>query len=216
MAKIFREPINAITHLMGALFAVIGLVILLIATIRINNTPTSIISIVIFGISMILLYSASGIYHMVIGSDKLIGFLQKVDHSMIFVLIAGTYTPFCLLGLEGVWKWTFITVIWCLAIVGVMLSIFYIKMPRFIKTTLYIFMGWIAIIAIYPLYISLSFMGVLWLLIGGISYTIGGVIYALKRPNFSLIFGSHEIFHIFVMMGTSFHYWSILKYIILT
>lgn len=215
MKNKIREPINAITHLVGALLATIGLVVLLVITIKTNSTPKSIIAIIIFGISMILLYSASGIYHMVIGSDKLINHLKKLDHSMIFILIAGSYTPFCLLGLDGGWKWTFITLIWSFAIVGVMLTIFYINMPRFIKTTIYIFMGWLAIIAIYPLYLSLTFLGVLWLIIGGVSYTIGGVIYVLKKPNFSPMFGSHELFHIFVILGSSFHYWAILKYIIL-
>lgn len=215
MKNKIREPINAITHLVGALLATIGLVVLLVITIKTNSTPKSIIAIIIFGISMILLYSASGIYHMVIGSDKLINHLKKLDHSMIFILIAGSYTPFCLLGLDGGWKWTFITLIWSFAIVGVMLTIFYINMPRFIKTTIYIFMGWLAIIAIYPLYLSLTFLGVLWLIIGGVSYTIGGVIYVLKKPNFSPMFGSHELFHIFVMLGSSFHYWAILKYIVL-
>ncbi len=215
MKNKIREPINAFTHLFGALLAVVGLIVLLTITIKTNSTPKSIIAIIIFGISMILLYSASGIYHLVIGSDKLIGVLKKVDHSMIFILIAGSYTPFCLLGLNGGWKWTFITLIWTIAIVGVLLTIFYINMPRFIKTTIYIFMGWLAIIAIYPLYLSLTFLGVLWLLIGGVSYTIGGIIYGLKKPNFSTIFGSHEIFHIFVMLGSSFHYWAILKFIIL-
>ncbi|QVK17466.1 hemolysin III family protein [Mycoplasmatota bacterium] len=211
----FREPINALTHLIGAFLAVIGLIVLLIETIVVKNTSTSIISVIIFGISMILLYTASGIYHMVRGSDSLIYHLKKVDHSMIYVLIAGTYTPFCLLGLEGAWKWTFILLIWSFAIVGVMLSIFYIDMPRFIKTTLYIIMGWLAIFAIYPLYLSISLYGIIWLVLGGIVYTIGGVIYGLKKPNLSIRFGSHELFHICVMLGSCFHYWAILKYIIL-
>ncbi len=211
----FREPINALTHLIGAFLAIIGLIVLLICTIQGNKTPLSIISIIIFGLSMISLYTASGIYHMFNGSENIIYHLKKIDHSMIYVLIAGSYTPFCLLALQGTWKWTFITLIWSLAIVGIMLSVFYINMPRFIKTTLYIFMGWLAIIAIYPLYLSMTFLGILWLILGGVAYTIGGVIYALKKPNFSLRFGSHELFHMFVLLGSSFHYWAILKYIVL-
>lgn len=215
MNAIFREPINALTHLIGALLAIIGLIILLVMTIEVKNTPITILSIIIFGMSMILLYTASGIYHMVKGSDALIYHLKKVDHSMIYILIAGTYTPFCLLGLEGAWKWTFIMLIWTFAIAGVMISIFFIDMHRYIKTALYIIMGWLAIIAIYPLYLSLSFLGIFWLILGGIVYTIGGVVYGLKKPNISIRFGSHELFHICVMLGTSFHYWAILKYIIL-
>jgi len=215
MNKIFREPINTITHLLGSILAVIGLIVLLVYTLNNNSSLSNIVSIIIFGISMILLYLASSIYHMVKGSEKLIKYLKKVDHSMIFILIAGTYTPFCLLGLNGAWRWTFISIIWALAFVGVMLSIFYINMPRFIKTTLYVIMGWISIIAIYPLYLSLSFKGIFFLILGGIVYTIGGVIYALKKPNLSLKFGSHELFHIFVLLGTFFHYWAILKYLII-
>lgn len=215
MKKKLREPVNALTHLIGALLAIIGLVVLLIETIKNNPSLHSIIAIIIFGISMILLYAASGIYHMVVGSERLIHHLKKVDHSMIYILIAGTYTPFCILGLEGAWKWTLISIIWSFAIVGVMLSIFYIDMPRFIKTALYIIMGWLAIFAIYPLYLAISFSGVLWLILGGVVYTIGGIIYGMKKPNFSLRFGSHELFHICVMLGTSFHYWAILRYIIL-
>jgi len=215
MINKFREPVNALTHLIGAILAMVGLIYLLITTIKVNPTLSGIISIIIFGISMILLYSASGIYHMVRGSETLIHYLKKVDHAMIYILIAGTYTPFVLLGLEGAWMWTFISIIWAFAIIGIMLSIFYIDMPRFIKTTLYIIMGWVAIIAIYPLYLSISFYGIFWLFLGGVVYTVGGVIYGLKKPNFSLKFGSHELFHICVMLGTSFHYWAILKYIIL-
>ncbi len=215
MKNVFREPVNALTHLFGALLAIIGLFILLVITIKIKNTPVNILSIIIFGISMILLYLASGIYHMIKGSDKVIYYLQRVDHSMIFILIAGTYTPFCLLGLSGGWKWTFISVIWALAVVGIILTVFYPGMPRFIKTTLYIMMGWIAIIAIYPLYLALSLNGILFLIFGGIAYTLGGVIYGLKKPNLSYYFGHHELFHICVMLGTILHYWSVLKYIIL-
>ncbi len=215
MKSKLREPINALTHLVGAFLASIGLIVLLITTINENHSLTSILSITIFGISMVLLYTASGIYHMVNGSDKLIYHLKKVDHSMIYILIAGTYTPFCLLGLEGTWKWTLTTIIWSFAIVGVMISIFYINMPRFIKTTIYIMMGWLAIVAIYPLYLSISIKGVIWLILGGIVYTIGGIIYGIKKPNLSLKFGSHELFHICVMIGTCFHYWTIFKYIIL-
>lgn len=215
MKKIFREPINTITHLIGAILATCGLVVLLIYTLKNNNTFPSIISSIIFGISMILLYLASSIYHMVKGSERLIYYLKKVDHAMIYVLIAGTYTPFCLLGLDGVWKWTLISIIWSFAIVGVMLSIFYINMPRFIKTTIYIIMGWLALVAIYPLYLSLTFKGIFYLILGGIVYTIGGIIYLFKKPNLSIVFGFHELFHIFVLLGSALHFWAILKYLIL-
>lgn len=211
--KKIREPINTITHLLGAILSIVGLVILLI---YVNQDPTfsRFISIIIFGISLIFLYSASTIFHMVVGSDKLIKHLQMVDHSMIFILIAGTYTPFCILSLDGAWKYSLLSVIWALAFAGIMLSVFYINMPKFIKTTIYIFMGWIAIIAIYPLYLSISFQGVFFLILGGLFYTIGGIIYVLKKPRFSLHFGSHELFHLFVILGSLSHYFTIFKYVI--
>lgn len=213
MKNYFREPVNALTHLFGAILSIVGTIILLNYT-EIPLTPVVIASILIFGISLVALYTTSGIYHLVHTTDTVLEKLRKLDHSMIFILIAGSYTPFCMLSLTGGWKWSIITIVWSLAIIGITLKMFWINMPRWLSTGFYIGMGWIALFALKPLYDSLSLGGFLFLLLGGIMYTIGGIIYGLKKPNFSPEFGFHEIFHIFVLLGSFCHYWAILKYVI--
>ena len=215
MKNYIREPINALTHLLGAVLSLIGTLFLLIPR---NNippfSPASIISILVFGISLILLYTTSGIYHLVNTTDARLLRLKKLDHSMIFVLIAGSYTPFCLLSLTGAWKWSIISIVWGLALVGIILKMFWINMPRWLSTFFYIGMGWIALFALQPLYKSLSFGGFSFLALGGIMYTVGGIIYGLKKPNISSNFGFHELFHIFVMLGSACHYWAVFKYVL--
>lgn len=213
MKQYLREPVNALTHLFGAVLSLIGTIILLSnSTLFVN--PMAIASILIFGLSLVMLYTTSGIYHLVYTTDAILLKLKKLDHSMIFILIAGSYTPFCLLALDGFWQWSIISVVWTLAIVGILLKIFWIQMPRYLSTGLYIGMGWIAVFALKPLYASLSSGGFFFLILGGVMYTIGGIIYGTKKPNFSPNFGFHEIFHIFVMLGSFCHYWAVFKYVL--
>ncbi|MEG0353472.1 MAG: hemolysin III family protein [Cellulosilyticaceae bacterium] len=215
MKTYVREPINAFTHLIGAGLSLIGTILLLILGGK--GTPlttAATISIIIFGLSLIALYTASGIYHLVNATDAVILKLKKLDHSMIFILIAGSYTPFCLLSLSGAWRWGIIGTVWGLAIIGITLKMFWINMPRWLSTGFYIGMGWIALFALKPLYTSLPLGGFVWLVLGGIMYTIGGIIYGLKKPNISVHFGFHEIFHIFVMLGSACHYWAVLNYVL--
>ncbi|MDF2612486.1 MAG: hemolysin family protein [Clostridia bacterium] len=215
MKRYVREPINAFTHLIGAGLSLIGTLFLL--TLQNDTVPftaTAIVSILIFGSSLILLYTTSGIYHLIKATDAVLLRFKKLDHSMIFILIAGSYTPFCLLSLTGVWKWSIIITVWTLALIGIILKICWINMPRWLSTFFYIGMGWIALFALKPLYTSLSFGGFLFLALGGIMYTIGGIIYGLKKPNISKEFGFHEIFHIFVMLGSSCHYWAVFRYVL--
>ena len=213
MKNYIREPVNALTHLLGAVLSIIGTIVLLSYTEAPLN-PVTIISILIFGISLAALYTTSGIYHLVHTTDAILTKLRKLDHSMIFLLIAGSYTPFCMLSLSGAWQWSIIIIVWSLALIGIILKMFWIDMPRWLSTGFYIGMGWIALFALKPLYDSLSMGGFFFLLLGGIMYTIGGIIYGIKKPNFSPEFGFHEIFHIFVLLGSFCHYWSIFKYVI--
>ena len=213
MKHYLREPVNALTHLFGSLLSIIGTIILLNYT-ESSLNPVATTSILIFGMSLVLLYTTSGIYHLVHTTDAILAKLRKLDHSMIFILIAGSYTPFCMLSLTGVWRWSIITIVWSLAIIGIGLKMFWMNMPRWLSTGLYIGMGWIALFALKPLYDSLSLGGFLFLLLGGVMYTIGGVIYGLKKPSFSPEFGFHEIFHIFVLLGSFCHYWAIFKYVL--
>ena len=214
MGKYIREPINGFTHLGGAILSFAGLLALVIKTTLISASAVDLTAVIIFGISMILLYTASATYHLVVASDKVIAFLRKLDHSMIFILIAGSYTPFCLLALTGAWQISIITIIWSLAIIGITLKVFWINMPRWISTGFYIGMGWVAVLALSPLSKALNTGGLTWLALGGIMYTIGGIIYGLKKPNISKTFGFHELFHIFVMLGSACHYWCVFNYVL--
>jgi hemolysin III len=210
-----REPVNALTHFAGAILSFIGIFFLLLQTSRNSGlTPLSIISIVIFGTSLVALYTTSGIYHFVKASDAVLLRLKKLDHAMIFILIAGSYTPFTLLSLEGAWRVSILSIVWSIALIGIFLKIFWIGMPRWLSTGLYIGMGWIALFALKPLYTGLSLGGFLWLVMGGVTYTVGGVIYGLKKPNFSVHFGFHEFFHIFVLLGSACHYWAVFNYVL--
>lgn len=215
MYKKFREPINGFTHLFGAVVSFVGLIALIIKAINIPYSNSLIItSIIIFGLSLIFLYTASSVYHLVISSEGVIKFLRKLDHSMIFVLIAGTYTPICLVLLKGYWRWGIFIAIWSMAIFGILFKMLWFNSPRWISTLFYIIMGWFVVLAFAPLSKVLPFVGFIWLALGGIFYTIGGIIYAIKSPNLSLKFGFHELFHIFVLLGSISHYFLIYKYVI--
>lgn len=213
MKKLFREPASGFSHLFGALLSVLALAVLLYTAIS-NRDPWQIVSFSIYGGSMILLYGVSAGYHLYNGSQKVIDVLRKLDHSMIFVLIAGCYTPFCLTILKGALGYTILSIAWTVAIVGIVLKTIYInQIPRFIYTGIYLVMGWISVAAIVPLFNRTGWGLIIWLLAGGLFYTIGAVIYGFKKPN--LIpnwLGFHEIFHIFTLLGSASHFWAILKY----
>lgn len=212
--KNWKDPISALTHFI-ALLIVIPCSILLIYYSSKSNSPIEIISFVIFGLSLILLYSASTIYHMLEVSKEASNMLRKIDHMMIFILIAGTYTPVCLISLKGIWGNILLILVWSMAFAGILLKIFWINAPRWLSTAIYVIMGWVVVIAFYPLIKAIPLRGVLLLTLGGITYTVGAVIYALKRPklNFKL-FGFHEIFHLFVMGGSFFHILFMFKFVV--
>jgi len=214
MQKFIREPINSLTHWFGALLAVIGL-IALIGKAEQTGSTLSFIAVLIFGISMILLYTASATYHMVISKEKVIAFLRKIDHSMIFALIAGTYTPFCLISLKGTLGWTLFGIISFLGLAGILFKMVWFHCPRWLSTLLYIGMGWIAIFVIYPLMKVIGTGGILLLILGGLLYTIGGIIYGAK-PEFLKYknWGFHEIFHIFILFGSLAHFLCIYLYVL--
>ena len=215
MNTYLREPINGFTHLAGAILSFVGLLALVIKTTLTNPTIINISAVIVFGISMILLYSASATYHLVVSSDKVISFLRKLDHSMIFVLIAGSYTPFCLIALEDFKGWILFTIIYAIAILGVLFKMLWFKCPRWISTIIYVGMGWMAIFIIGPLCRVISSQGVFLLALGGIFYTIGGVIYGVKPKYLKFKhLGFHEIFHIFVLLGSLTHFLCVFNYVI--
>lgn len=215
MAKYIREPINGLTHLAGAFLSFIGLLALVIKASVKTPSPLTIFAVIIFGISMILLYTASATYHMVIAKESVIVFLRRIDHSMIFILIAGSYTPFCLISLNGVTGWVIFGIVSLIALLGIIFKMIWFHCPRWISTLLYIGMGWIIIFAFSPLADVLSKKGLFLLLLGGILYTIGGIIYAIK-PKFLQFkhLGFHEIFHVFILLGSFSHYFSVFFYVL--
>lgn len=201
-----REPGSALTHFIGILIAGFGSIPLLI---RAGGTsePSTIISILVFTISMLLLYGASTTYHSSNASATTIKLFRKIDHMMIFILIAGSYTPICIIGL-GDSGLTMLITIWSIAFIGIIVKAFWITCPKWFSSVIYIAMGWVCIFAIGNLFNALSLASFIWLVTGGIVYTIGGVIYALKLPIFNskyAHFGSHEVFHLFVMGGSLCH-----------
>jgi len=214
MNKDKKEITSALTHLGGAIFALIGMIMLLYNAIKSHNTM-SIIAFIIFGLSMILLYSTSTIYHFIDSSKqkaKLV--MRKLDHIMIFVLISGTYTPICLLALKNTVGYTLLGVVWTITLIGVFIKIFWINAPRWVSSGLYIGMGWISVLVFAPLVKSMALGGIVWLVLGGIMYTVGGVIYGLKKPNIDKPwFGFHELFHLFVLAGTFCHFLMMYFYI---
>lgn len=207
LAKI-KDPGSAITHFIAMLMAAFSAVPLLIHAIH-SPKAVNVGALAVFIVSMVLLYLASTLYHTFDKGERINRLLKKFDHSMISVLIAGTYTPVCLIVLEPSQGFPLLILIWGLAIAGILLKLFWVFCPKWLSSVLYIVMGWTCVLAFGPLLHVLSVSAFGWLLAGGIIYTIGGVIYALKLPLFNSrhkYFGSHEIFHLFVMGGSICHF----------
>lgn len=203
-----REPGSAITHFIGMMMAVFAMVPLLIKA-GISSGGRSFAAMLIFMLSMILLYGASATYHSVNLTDRYLRIFRKIDHMMIFVLIAGSYTPICLIVLGGKQGYTLLTVVWSIAIAGMLIKAFWITCPKWFSSLIYIAMGWVCVFVFGELLDTLPVSAFLWLLGGGLIYTAGGVIYALKLPIFNsrhANFGSHEIFHLFCMAGSACHF----------
>jgi hemolysin III len=206
MSRILRDPMNGLTHCVAALLAVAGTVTLILRSLD-PVQPWHIVAFSIFGGGMILLYTASTLYHWLPLDERGIRILRRVDHAMIFVYIAATYTPICLITLRGPWGWSILAVVWTIALAGILLKAFWITAPRWLSTAIYLGMGWIALVGIYPLVRSLPLAGLAWLVSGGLVYSLGAVIYALKRPDpFPGYLGFHEIFHFFVIGGSACHF----------
>lgn len=201
----YKDPVSSFTHLAFAILA-LPVTAVLVTLSAIQASVWHVVSFSIFGLAMLLLYTASAIYHMLPLPEKASTVLRKIDHMMIFILIAGTYTPICLVPLRGVWGWTLFGVVWAMAIVGIILKAFWLNAPRWLSTAVYVIMGWSVVIAFFPLVERVSLRGVWLLLAGGLAYTIGALIYAFKWPPIKWPqFGFHEIFHLFVMGGTVCH-----------
>ncbi len=208
-----REPINALTHIAGAFASLVGLILLVVFS-SIYAEAWHIVSFSIFGATLLMMYTASSLYHAMNLSEKGIANMRRIDHVMIFLLIAGTYTPFCLVRLRGAWGWTLFGLVWSMALIGIVLKIFFMNIPRWISTAIYLVMGWLCVAAIYPLSKTLEAASLIWLITGGLFYSVGAVIYGLKRPNpYPNFLGFHEIWHLFVLAGSFCHFWSVFRYL---
>ena len=206
--KHVKDPGSAITHFIGMLMAVFAAVPLIIKATH-EPSPIYVVSIAIYAASLILLYAASTTYHTFDRSEKINTILKKIDHMMISVLIAGSYTPICLLVLGGRLGIILLAIVWSIAIAGILIKAFWVYCPKWVSSILYIGMGWTCVLAFTQLLNSMSPAAFGWLLAGGLIYTAGGIIYALKLPIFNMKhkdFGSHEIFHLFVMGGSICHF----------
>jgi len=211
MKKFFREPVNGLTHLAAAVLALVGLVVLLIVG---WGSPTKIASLSIYGVSLVLLFSASATYHLVKARPQIILILRKLDHSAIYLLIAGTYTPICFNMLSGFWKWGMLGIVWGLALVGIGVKIFIIQAPRGLTAGIYVAMGWLAVLGVREMLAVLPAGLLWWMLAGGLIFTLGAVVYATKKPDFFPgVFGFHEVWHIFVILGALAHYIAVLLYV---
>jgi len=211
-----REPVNGLTHLIGAVLSAVGLAVLLMVAVN-NGSTRQIIAFSIFGASLVAMYCASAFYHSLKLSERGVAHLRRIDHMMIYILIAGTYTPICLLMLRGRLGIGLLISVWALAALGVLQTVAWMHAPQWLSTALYIGMGWIAIFVVRPLLTAAPAGFFFWLLAGGIIYTLGAIAHAAEwprrttgaRPN---LFGSHEIWHLCVMGGSFAHYWAILVY----
>lgn len=203
-----REPGSAITHFIGMILATFAATPLLVKT-AVTNSHTAFLAMAVFMCSMIALYGASAVYHSITVKGRILTVFRRLDHMMIFVLIAGSYTPVCVLVLGGRLGLTLLTAVWGIAIAGMTVKACWINCPKWFSSSIYIAMGWICLAVFGQLWAGLPHSAILWLLSGGIMYTVGGIIYALKLPAFNARhkhFGSHEIFHLFVMGGSVCHF----------
>ena len=203
-----REPGSAITHFIAMMLAVFASTPLLIKT-AVSDSSVAFTAMVIFMLSMISLYGASALYHSVVVKDRMLRIFRKIDHMMIFVLIAGSYTPVCLIVLDKDSGYMLFGIVWTIAVVGMVIKAVWITCPKWFSSILYIAMGWVCLGVFGPLWHTLPHSAFLWLLAGGVIYTAGGIIYALKLPVFNSrhrYFGSHEIFHLFVIGGSICHF----------
>ncbi len=207
----FREPVSGLTHLFAAVAAVLGLGLLL--WLGRTDLPKA-VALLVFGLSVIFLFSASAAYHLVKAAPEVILRLRKLDHAAIYVLIAGSYTPICLYFFTGFWRWGLLGIIWAMALVGVIVKLFIIRAPRWLTAGIYLLMGWLSALAVQEMLRSMPPAALSWLVAGGLFYTVGALIYITKKLDFYPgVFGFHEVWHIFVILGCLSHYIVIAAYI---
>jgi hemolysin III len=206
-----REPVNGLMHLGAAVTAAAGLIVLVYLA---WGDTAKAAALALYGVTLVLLFSASATYHLAVTGPRALVFLRKLDHSAIYLLIAGTYTPICLHYFTGFWRLGILGVIWSLALAGIAVKLLIIRAPRWVTAGIYLLMGWLAIAGAHEIVARLPTGALVWLLLGGLFFTGGAVIYIRKRPNpWPGVFGFHEIWHIFVILGAFSHYLVMAAYI---
>lgn len=211
MLKKLREPVNGLTHFFAAFAALAGTVALLIIG---RQSLSKELSLGIYGLSLILLFAASAAYHMAPAGPRALAILRKLDHSAIYLLIAGTYTPFCLLAFTGFWRWGVLVLIWALAIIGIVVKMFVMHAPRWVSAGTYVVMGWLCLGAIGEMLRVLPPGALVWLTVGGVTYTLGAIVYITRIFDFAPgRFGFHEVWHIFVILGALAHFIAIAAFL---
>lgn len=204
MKNKLRQPFSGLSHLLGAILSLVGLVYLILKG---WGDTTREISYLVYGVSLILMFSASATYHLVPTSEQRMLFLRKLDHSAIYLLIAGTYTPICQLFFTGFWHTGLLWIVWGMALAGIIVKFFVIKAPRWVTAGIYLVMGWLCIMAVGEMMRTMPPGALAWLIAGGLFYTLGAVIYITKKLDFAPgVFGFHEVWHIFVMLGAASHF----------
>lgn len=206
-----REPFNGLSHLAGALLSLAGLLFLVALSV---GKPWHLTGFAVYGISLVVLYLASTLYHSLPGTPQQVGRLLAFDQVAIYLLIAGTYTPLCLVPLRGPWGWSLLAVVWGIALVGIALRIGWRGAPPWLPVVLYLFMGWLSLAAVQPLASRLPSAAMAWLFAGGVVYTTGAVVFALQRPRlWPGVFSWHELWHVFVLGGSACHFVLMLAFV---
>jgi hemolysin III len=209
--KRFRDPVSGFTHLGAAIAAFIGLGLLLIIA---RENLWKQFSLMVYGFSLTLMFSASAAYHLPKARPQVILWLRKLDHAAIYLLIAGTYTPICLNMFTGFWKWGMLAIVWSFALIGILIKMFFINSPRWASAAVYMIMGWLAVIAMGEIITTMPAGAIFWLVAGGLVFSLGAVVYATKIMNFKPgVFGFHESWHIFVILGCLCHFILIALYV---
>lgn len=211
MLKKLREPASGLMHLFAGVAAIGGLVALLIVG---RDDTIKQLSLLIYGVTLMMMLFASAAYHLIDAGPRVLLILRKIDHSAIYTLIAGTYTPLCVNLFTGFWRWGMLTIIWSLAVAGIIVKIFIINAPRWLTAGVYLIMGWLSLLMVKEIVLVLPLGALIWLFVGGMFFTVGAIVYVTKTLD--LIpgaFGFHEVWHIFVLLGCSSHYIVVLVYV---
>ena len=211
MLQKFRDPVSGLTHLIAAVAAVVGLTGLLVLG-RTDGAKEA--ALAVYGSSLVLMFSASAAYHSIRAGRRITRWLHRLDHASIYLLVAGTYTPVCLYFFTGIYRWGLLGTVWCIGFTGIGLKLFAAKVPRWLTASISLLMGWLGLVAIPEVVRTMPVAAMVWLVLGGLFFSVGAVVYITKRPNpFPRVFGFHEIWHIFVILGCLSHYIVIAVYV---